>query len=110
MILVPFLKYYYNNTQNFLCEQYNTIRDCPVRPVNILSVQTCHGCVFTFVGFDCLSLDAAPAAVAAAAVVVDPESTYMFGMLLPKYTLLFVANASYRFSSKYSGVKISCER
>ena len=70
-------------------------------------METCYSCAFTFGGFDCLSLDAA--AVAAAAVVVDPESTYMFGMLLPKYTLLFVANASYRFSSKYSGVKISCE-
>ena len=57
--------------------------------------------IFTF-GLDCLSL------VAAAAVAdADPESTYMFGMLLPKYTLLFDANASYRFNSKYSGVKIS---
>lgn len=45
--------------------------------------------IFTF-GLDCLSLVAAAAAEADA----DPESTYMFGMLLPKYTLLFDANAS----------------
>ena len=52
-------------------------------------------------GSEVLAADAAAAACW--------KSTNMLGMLLPKYTLLLAANASYFFNSIYSGVSISCK-